>query len=150
MSGSFCQRVVSSFEARPDSTAMRIVGDDDQVYSFGETLSQIRSVAYRLRAEDVEFGDRIALIGENHPNWAIAYLATLFHGAVCVPIDPHGEIETITNFIHNSEAKLAFIGSEIKDKFGRIQERLGRRIPTVMWSSDADSPISANGYMAFA
>ena len=113
---------------------MRIVGDDTQVYTYGEMLRQIRAVAFRLAEENVDFGDRVALIGENHPCWAIAYLGILYHGAVCVPLDPHGEIETITNFLENSEAKLAFIGPEIRDKFDRIKERLGRPIETVVWS----------------
>ena len=44
-------------------------------------------------------------------------------------MDPHGEIETITNFLENSEAKLAFIGSEVVEKFSQIEEKLGRHIP---------------------
>ena len=31
-------------------------------------LAQIRSIAYRLSQEQIAFGDRVALIGENHPN----------------------------------------------------------------------------------
>src|SRR5688572_319940 len=133
MSESFLLRVIKSFESRPDHVAMRIVGDDSQVYTFGDTLSQIRSVAYRLGQENISFGDRVALIGENHPAWAIAYLATLYHGSVCVPMDPHGEIETITNFIVNSEAKVAFIDVEQLERFEQIEEKLGRQIPKVVW-----------------
>lgn len=146
MSDSFCKRVIGSFESRPDKTAMRIVGDDAHVYTFGETLSSVRSVAYRLSTEQIEHGDRVALIGENHPSWAVAYLATLFNGSVCVPMDPNGEIETITNFLENSEAKLAFIGSEVVEKFQRIEERLGRHIPAVVWGNES---ISSNGFQSF-
>jgi len=135
MSDSFCKRFIDSFESRADKTAMRIVGDDTQVYTFGETLSQIRSVACRLGQEKIEFGDRVALIGENHPSWAVAYLATLYHGAVCVPMDPHGEIETLTNFLENSEAKLAFIGPDIVERFKEIEKRLERTVPSVVWST---------------
>jgi long-chain acyl-CoA synthetase len=149
MSDSFIKRVVDSFESRPDKTAMRVVGDDAQIYTFGETLSSVRSVAYRLSTENVEPGDRVALIGENHPSWAIAYLGTLFNGSVCVPMDPNGEIETITNFIENSEAKLAFIGSEVVEKFSQIEERLGRSIPAVVWSNNGDLPRS-NGFQPFS
>jgi len=149
MSDSFCKRVIDSFESRPDKTAMRIVGDDDHVYTFGETLSSVRSVAYRLSTENIEHGDRVALIGENHPSWAVAYLATLFNGSVCVPMDPNGEIETITNFIENSEAKLAFIGSEVVEKFSQIEERLGRKIPAVVWSNNGDA-VRSNGFQPFA
>ncbi|HEV8591861.1 MAG TPA: AMP-binding protein [Pyrinomonadaceae bacterium] len=151
MQASFCKQLIDSFESRPDKVAMRIVGDNSQVYTFGETLAQIRSVAYRMSNEDVAFGDRVALIGENHPCWAIAYLATLYHGAVCVPLDPHGEIETITNFLENSEAKLAFIGSDLQDKFGKIQEKLGRHIPAVVWDVSAKVSVqNLNGFKEFS
>lgn len=131
MPQSFCARLIAACEARPDKDAMRIVGGD-VVYTFGEMLQQIRSIAYRLGEEAIEFGDRVALIGENHPCWAIAYLGTIYRGAVCVPLDPHGEIETITNFLENSEAKLAFLSPDMTEKFGQIQEKLGRHIPGVV------------------
>ena len=135
MPDSYLKRLVDSFESRTDRVAMRIVGDDSQVYKFGDTLRQIRSVAHRLELEGVAFGDRVALIGENHPCWAIAYLGVLYRGAVCVPIDPHGEIETLKNFLENSEAKIAFVGEEVEEKVHKIADRLGRDLPIVVWSS---------------
>ncbi|HKP67779.1 MAG TPA: AMP-binding protein, partial [Pyrinomonadaceae bacterium] len=148
MSDSYLRRVVDSFESRTSRVAMRIVGDDTQVYTFGESLDKIRSLAYRLEEEGVGFGDRVAVIGENHPCWAIAYLGVLYRGAVCVPLDPQGEIETLTNFLENSEAKLAFIGAEVEEKFGAIRERLGRNIPAVMWG-ESSRPTSGSDSTAF-
>ncbi|HEV7701772.1 MAG TPA: AMP-binding protein [Pyrinomonadaceae bacterium] len=140
MTKSFCELLVESFESRPDLVAMRVVGRDDNVYTFAEMLHAIRTVAYRLGQEGVGFGDRVALIGENHPSWAIAYLGTLYHGSVCVPLDPHGEIETITNFLENSEAKVAFLSPDQIDRFEQIQTKLGRKIPAVVWDLE-----NANG-----
>jgi len=142
MEDSFLKRFVDSFELRGNSVAMRIVGDDSQVYTFAQSLAAIRSLAYRLGQENIAFGDRIALIGENHPCWALSYLSVLYRGAVCVPLDPHGEIETITNFLENSEAKLAFIGAEFKEKFQMIMEKLGRHITAVVWDQNG---LSTNG-----
>lgn len=124
---------------------MRVVGDDSEVYTFGEMLRQIRAVAFRLEQENVAFGDKVALIGENHPSWEIAYLATLYRGAVCVPLDPHGEIETLTNFLENSEAKLAFLSPDETEKFKQIEEKLGRHIPAVVWRMEN----SSNGFQKF-
>ena len=145
MSKSFCERLVESFESRPDAIAMRIVGSDDATYTWGEVLDKVRSVSYRLRHEGVEFGDRVALIGENHPKWSIAYLGTLMIGGVIVPLDPHGEIETITNFLENSEAKVAFLSPDQTERFSQIEEKLGRHIPTVVWNMTN----SANGFQHF-
>lgn len=145
MPQSFCERLVESFESRVDATAMRIVGTDDATYTFGELLSQTRSIAYRLTQEGVEFGDRVALIGENHPKWAAAYLGTVYRGAVIVPLDPHGEIETITNFLENSQAKVAFLSPDQTDRFQQIEEKLGRHIPAVVWNMER----SSNGFQHF-
>ncbi|MET0752468.1 MAG: AMP-binding protein [Pyrinomonadaceae bacterium] len=145
MTMTFCQRLIESSEKNADKIAMRVVGDDDEIYTYGEMLRRIRSVAYRLEQENVEFGDRVALIGENHPSWAISYLAALYRGAVCVPMDPHGEIETLTNFLENSEAKVAFLSPDMTGKFRQIEEKLGRHIPAVVWKMED----SANGFQKF-
>ena len=145
MSKSFCERLIESFEARPEKTAMRIVGSDDATYTYGELLDDVRSVAFRLGQEGVNFGDRVALIGENHPKWAVAYLGSVYHGAVIVPMDPHGEIETITNFLENSEAKVAFLSPDQTERFTQIEERLGRHIPAVVWGMNE----SSNGFQNF-
>jgi len=136
---SFVQLIIDAAESHRDKLAMKIVGVEGTEYTFGETLDAIRSIAIRLEQEGIGFSDRVALIGENHPRWAIAYLATLFRGAVCVPIDPHGEIETITNFIENSEAKMAFVGEDFIKNFHQIEERLGRKIPAVVLQDDSSA-----------
>jgi acyl-CoA synthetase (AMP-forming)/AMP-acid ligase II len=128
----FCQKIIETAESNRDKLAMKIVGVEGTEYTYGEKLDAARSIAYRLETEGIEFGDRVALISENHPRWAIAYFGILFRGAVCVPIDPHGAIETITNFFENSEAKMAFIGDKFIEDFHKIEENLGRKVPAVV------------------
>ncbi len=145
MADTYIERLIDTFEAKSEKVAMRIVGDESAVYTFGESLNAIRSIAYRLTEENVREGDRVALIGENHPCWALAYLGTLYRGAVCVPLDPHGEIETLTNFLENSEARIAFLSPDMTGRFQEIQEKLGRHIPAVVW----DLETSTNGFQKF-
>ena len=134
MPKTFCEQLIGSFESRPDKVAMRIVGSDDATFTWGQLLAQVRAVSYRLTQEGIGFGDRVVLIGENHPYWSSAYLGTLFIGAVIVPLDPHGEIETITNFLENSEAKAAFLSPDQVERFSQIEEKLGRHIPAAVWN----------------
>ncbi|MBV9242371.1 MAG: non-ribosomal peptide synthetase, partial [Acidobacteria bacterium] len=135
MPASYCQRIVESFESRTDRVGMRIVGVPGSEVTFGEMLRQVRGIAANLQKNGIQPGDRVVLIGENHPNWALAYLGTLFAGAVVVPLDPHGEIETLTNFLQDSEAKLAFLDREQVGRFADIHAKLGREVPTVVWNS---------------
>lgn len=146
MEKSFCQLITDAAEAHRDKFAMRIVGEEtDGKYTYGEMLDGVRSIAYRLEKEGIAFGDRVALIGENHPRWAIAYYGILFRGAVCVPIDPHAEIETLTNFIENSEAKMAFIGEDFIKSFHKLEENLDRKLPAVVLQNIE----SSNGFQSF-
>lgn len=149
MTDSYLKRLTSAFEENSEKVAMRIVGDDSQVLTFGESLERIRSLSFRMEREGIASGDRIIVMGENHPSWALAYLAALYRGAVCVPLDPQGEIETISNFFENSEAKLAFIDSGQAERFHRVEERLGRKVPAVMWQASGTDAVSSNGFRSF-
>lgn len=146
MSPTFCQRVIDAARARPDKVAMTLLGPDGpETTTFGSMLGQIRSLAYRLSLEQISFGDRVAIIGENHPNWALAYLGILYRGAVAVPLDPAAPVETLANFLDSSEAKLAFVSSESLEKFQAVCEYLGRQTPVVCLQP---SPRS-NGWPCF-
>jgi long-chain acyl-CoA synthetase len=114
---------------------MRIVGVEGSEYTFGEMLRQIRSIAVNLQQHGIEPGDRVALIGENHPNWALAYLGTIFAGVVIVPLDPHGELETLTNFVEDSEAMIAFIDDAQVARLAEITASLKHNISAVVWQS---------------
>ena len=78
----------------------------------------------------------LLLLAKTTPSWAITYLATLYIGAICVPLDPKGEIETLTNFIEDSEAKIAFLSPDVTDKYLKIQEKLLNPIPAVVWKNE--------------
>ena len=96
----FCQRVVTAARIRSDKVAMMVIGPDGaESITFGSMLAQTRSIAYRLSQEKIAFGDRVALIGENHPNWAIAYLGIIYRGAVVTPMDPAATTQAIGAFL---------------------------------------------------
>jgi long-chain acyl-CoA synthetase len=152
MENTFCRQIQKAAESHLDKLAMKTIGVEGSEYTFREMLDEIRSIAFRLESEGIAFGDRVALIGENHPRWAICYFGILFRGAVCVPIDPHGEMETITNFFENSEAKMAFIGQEFVKDFQRIKENLGRKVPAIILQDEYFSKENAaqNGFQPYA
>jgi long-chain acyl-CoA synthetase len=146
MTQTFCERLVTSAGSHQHKVAMVIAGDDGpEQITFGEMLAQIRSLAYRLTREGIGFGDRVALLGETHPHWALAYFGALYRGAVAVPLDPAATIDALTHFVDDSEAKLAFVGPSSLEKFRAVCERLGRRIPVVALQPTPQR----NGYAEF-
>ena len=60
-------------------------GDAYAAQSFGEVAAAVRALARSLAALGIEPGERVALVSENRPEWAIADLAIMTAGAITVP-----------------------------------------------------------------
>lgn len=56
-----------------------------QATGWAEAARQARSLALGLRAIGIEPGDRVGLVAENRPEWAIADIAIMAAGAISVP-----------------------------------------------------------------
>ncbi len=74
--------------------------------TYGEVASQVKQVSLGLRALGVERGDRVALLSENRPEWAIADLAAQAAGAVTVPIYPTLPASQVAHILADSGAKV--------------------------------------------
>ena len=58
--------------------------------SYREIRDRAARAALMLGSRGVRPGDRVLLIGENSPDWVVAFFAILYAGAVAVPLDQHG------------------------------------------------------------
>ena len=73
--------------------------------TFSEILQEVRRVSSYLQQCGIKKGDRIIVNGKNSPAWAIAYLATLYTGAIVVPLDNQmntERVETLSSFVEAS------------------------------------------------
>ena len=77
---------------------------------FHDVARKIEKLHILFENSDVRQGDKIAICGRNSAHWAVAFLATLTHGAVAVPILHEFNGEQIQNIVNHSGAKLLFIG----------------------------------------
>lgn len=116
-----------------------------QDFTYGEMLAQLRSIAYRLSQEQIGSGDRVALLGETHPHWAIAYFGILYRGSVAVPLDPSGSIDALAAFIEGSDSRLVFVSSSSLAKFRAVCDRIGRQIPAVVLRSSSSQNGDVDG-----
>lgn len=111
-----------TFETYGSNPSIASVGDQPIVYL--QLKQQIQEAAGALAARGIKKGDRVAIMGENCPNWVIAYLALTSMGAVAVPILT-GFPETDTRHIlRNSEAQGIFIEAKQRPKLEGLDEGL--------------------------
>jgi long-chain acyl-CoA synthetase len=57
-------------------------------YSYREVLEATGSIMKRLTERGLCPGDRVAICGENGPEWGLTYLAVMRAGMTAVPLDP--------------------------------------------------------------
>ncbi len=97
-----------AFSERP---SLAFVGDQPITYS--QLAINIRNTSGLLLTIGVKKGDRVAILGENSPNWGIAYFAVTSIGAVAVPILPDFSPIEIENILKHSEAKVVFVSARL-------------------------------------
>ncbi len=99
----------------PDRPCFTIYDPDMTTLTYAESLAKIERLAAFLVSEGVKKGDKVAVTGKNSPEWAITYLATLFAGAIVIPIDYQIKTEEIEAIIKASDAAIVFVDEEKYD-----------------------------------
>ena len=79
-------------------------------------------MAAMLKKQGVIKGDKIAILGENSPNWGIACLAAMRIGAIVVPILPDFPEADIHHILIDSEAKILFTTQKQMEKVLGIRD----------------------------
>jgi long-chain acyl-CoA synthetase len=88
----------------------------DQIYQ------RVRALAEAFLGWGVQKGDRIALIGENRWEWAVADFATLAIGAVDVPIYPTLPGEQIAVLLKDAGCRIAIVSTRQQfDKLNAVR-----------------------------
>ncbi len=78
---------------------------------WSAAVDQVARLAQGLAALGIEPGDRIALVSENRPEWAIADLAIMSAGAVTVPAYVTNTVEDHRHILGNSGARAVIVST---------------------------------------
>lgn len=102
----YSQFVWNSIIENWDRTAFTNYGSDSYTYAeVGKTIYYMHKLFCKC---GIKKGDKIALIGKNCSEWAIAYQATVTFGAVVVPILPNFTPNDVEHIINHSESIVLF------------------------------------------
>jgi long-chain acyl-CoA synthetase len=92
--------------------------------SHAEVLDRVRRVARGLSSLGVRRGDRVGILSENRPEWAIADYACLTGGMADVPIYPTLPSEQIAYILRDSGATAIFVSN--KEQAEKIRQVRGQ------------------------
>ena len=101
---------------RKNSSHIALTFTDDEPISYSDLKRQIDHLSVFLKNQGVVHGDRIAILGENSPQWGVAYFAITTMGAVAVPILPDFHASEIHHILRHSGSKVIFISERFYHK----------------------------------
>lgn len=94
--------------------------DGTNAYTYGEMATQIERLHITFRELGIQEGDKIALCGRNCANWGVTFLAIESYKAVAVSILPDFTGEGVQNLVNHSDAKLLYVGPNVKKKIDPV------------------------------
>jgi long-chain acyl-CoA synthetase len=86
-------------------------GADWQIISSRQLYGYVVTLARTLKQWDIQKGDRVAILGENRPEWMIADFACVNSGIVDVPIYATLTAEQTLYLLQNSGARVIFVST---------------------------------------
>lgn len=103
---------------------------DGEPVTYADLRLQIDALMLMMDEQGIVKGDRVAILGQNMPNWGVAFLAITSMGAVAVPILTDFHVNEILHILKHSEAKMVFVSNTQYDKIGYAD--LDPRVTLVM------------------
>ncbi|MGZ4812208.1 MAG: AMP-dependent synthetase/ligase [Terriglobales bacterium] len=117
--------------------------------SSRELYRNVIGTARSLAGWGISRGDRVAILSENRPEWAVADFATMLLGAADVPIYPTLTEEQTLVILQDSGARLAFVSTvEQLNKVLAIKHRTAIETVVVMDDAGSDRAIPMHRLMA--
>jgi len=118
------QKSVKNFA---EKTSVVYAGENN--YTYRQLGDDVAKIAGLLKKLGVKRGDKVALLGNNMPNWGKAFFSISWAGATAVPILPDFHTNEIKSIIEHSEAKVMFVSEGLYNSLdNEIIEKLNQLI----------------------
>lgn len=140
--------IYNSVEVYKDQIAFVIKHkkDKDVTYenvSYQRLLEDINKLGTALY--DMKFkGKRVAIIGKNRYEWALAHLSNLLGGITSVPLDKDLQYDELENSLIRSKADCIFFDEKLTDKIDQIKKNKKTNLTEFICMSDIEGYKSVN------
>ena len=102
-----------SLKLYKDRPALSFVGESKM--SYEELNDKIQKMIAILKENGINKGDKVVLLSENMPNWAVAYFAVTYYGGVIVPVLVDFHMSDVHHILRHSEAKAVFVSNKYQN-----------------------------------
>ncbi len=137
--GTLAELFLTAVEKHGDRLAYQYFPDEGrhlEGITFDEVYEIVSAAAAGLQALGLGSGDKVAILAENSPEWALADFACLCVGILDVPIYSTLTISQVAYILKNSEVQLVFVSdiSQVR-KVLEASRQIERDVRVVMFGS---------------
>ncbi len=105
----------------PNRNCLTVFEPNRITLTYSQALEKIKTLSYWMIENGVKKDDHVAVTGKNSPEWAIVYFATLFAGAVIIPIDAGLRVEETETLLKTARPVLLFCDEEKYSHFAEMK-----------------------------
>jgi long-chain acyl-CoA synthetase len=125
---SLFDRLEAVAAAQPDRLALQIKESAEyRRLTYGELARDARTLAGALVGAGLAPGERVALLSENRPEWAVAYFAVMAAGGTAVPLDVQLADAEVANVLRHAGCRAAIAS--------------GKQVPRIL-AAARDAPLA--------
>ena len=122
-------RVLALMNSRVEKFATRAAfrikeAGQSRSLTYGELSQQAIKLSSCLLAEGINPGDRIAILGESSPEWAIAFFGSIRAGATIVPLDVKLTETELTSILTNCRPAVLFSSAKHVEAAQSLQSKV--------------------------
>ncbi|MBN1449151.1 MAG: long-chain fatty acid--CoA ligase [Bacteroidetes bacterium] len=114
---------------------------------YAELREMVALFFHGLARLGVTRGDRVAILSENRPEWVITDLATLYHGAMDVPIFPSQTAKQVEFILQDAGASVAVVSNRFQlTKLLKIRGEVKSLKHVIVMNEMEDMPEGVLGF----
>ena len=118
--------------------------------SWDEYGKRVKKTSAGMIGAGLEPGDRVAILGDNRPEWLVCHLATMAIGCVTCGVYSTNAPEQVAYVVGHSESKMLFVENEEQvDKVLQIYPDLEQLKKVIVWDPKGLWGFSHEGIMFY-
>jgi long-chain acyl-CoA synthetase len=133
----FGPRVALRFYAGEDSASELARTRDDRI-TYDELARFSDRAGRALQAAGIKAGDRVLLMSENRPEWAMGYFGILKAGAAAAPLDQGLSAQEVQNCAAAAKAFLLLASPKVAERLGALPGLRTLSLPEALRRSGED------------
>ena len=97
-------------------------GEEKECFTFSQLSEMSGSLSHHLATLGVEVDDRVAILSEARPRWAVAFFAALRVGAIACPLDSRLTLQELGAIVADARPKVLFVSSQTAKMGRKLQQ----------------------------